>query len=79
MVPSHYCEEVSLMELTISADTVIQAAALAAALGTLGGIIYWCFKFVSRQKAQDKELAAVRKELTVICYGVLACLKGLKE
>ena len=28
---------------------------------------------------QAGELAAIRKEQTLICYGVLACLKGLKE
>ena len=32
-----------------------------------------------RNKKQDEELAAIRKEQTLICYGVLACLKGMKE
>ena len=50
-----------------------------AALGGIGGVVVWCIKFVDRQKKQDKELAAIRKEQTLICYGVLARLKGLKE
>ena len=67
------------MELTISADTVIRAASLLAALGGLGGAAVWCLRFVERQKHQDKEITAIRKEQTLICYGILACLKGLKE
>lgn len=67
------------MQVTISADTIIKLAALLTALGGLGGAAVWCVKFVERQKHQDKELAAVRREQTLICYGVLACLKGLKE
>ena len=71
--------EVIHMEVTISADAIIKLAALLTALGGLGGVAVWCIKFVERQKHQDKEIAAIRKEQTLICYGVLACLKGLKE
>lgn len=67
------------MEVTIGVDTIIKVAALLTALGVIGGVVVWCIKFVERQKRQDKELAAIRKEQTLICYGVLACLKGLKE
>lgn len=67
------------MEVTIGVDTIIKAAALLTALGAIGGVVVWCIKFVDRQKKQDHELAAIRKEQTLICYGVLACLKGLKE
>ena len=67
------------MEITISASSVIQAAAVLTALGVIGGVVVWCIRFVDRQKKQDKEIAAIRKENTMICYGILACLKGLKE
>ena len=67
------------MEVTISADGIIKLAALLAAVGGIGGLVVWCIKFVDRQKKQDQELTAIRKEQTLICYGVLACLKGLKE
>ena len=63
----------------IDANTIITISAVLAALGGIGGVVVWCIKFVDRQKKQDKELAAIRKEQTLICYGVLACLKGLKE
>ena len=67
------------MELTINTDTLIQVAAVLTAIGSIGGVVLWCIKFVDRQKKQDKELAVIRREQTLICYGVLACLKGLKE
>ena len=67
------------MQITINADTIIKFAAVLTALGGIGGVAMWCIKFVQRNDRQDKELDAIRKEQTVICYGILACLKGLKE
>lgn len=67
------------MEITISAQTIITIAGVLAALGTIGGGVVWCVKFVDRQKKQDKEIAAIRREQTLICYGIKACLQGLKE
>ena len=63
----------------IDADVIIKAGAVLAALGALGGAALWLFKFVERNRRQDEELKAIRKEQTLICYGVMACLKGLKE
>lgn len=67
------------MEVTITADAVIKLASLLGALGVIGGAALWAYRFVERDKKQDRELTAIRKEQTLICYGVLACLKGLKE
>lgn len=67
------------MEVTINAGTIITAASFLAALGSLGSVIVWWIRFVDRDKKQDKELSAIRKEQTLICYGILACLRGLRE
>ena len=67
------------MQVTLGADTIITAAALLTALGSLWGALIWWVKFIERDKQQDKELKAIRREQTLICFGVLACLKGLKE
>lgn len=67
------------MEVTISADVIVEAAAVLTALGVLGAGVVRCIKFVDRQKKQDKELADIRREQTLICYGIMACLRGLKE
>ena len=63
----------------IDADVIIKGASLLGALGVLGGVVVWLFKFVDRNHKQDEELKAIRKEQTLICYGILACLRGLKE
>ena len=63
----------------IDPKTLIELAALQTDLGVIGGAALWAVKFVDRQKKQDQELTAIRKEQTLICYGVMACLRGLKE
>lgn len=65
------------MQVTISADAIIKLAALLGALGGIGGVVVWCVRFVQRQKSQDKEIAAMREEQCLICYGLSACLDGL--
>lgn len=63
----------------IEIDMVIKLAAVLAAIGTIGGLLVTCYRFYARQQAQDRELAAVREELTLLCYSVRACLQGLAE
>ena len=67
------------MSIELSAATVITAAALISGLGVIFGVVAWAIRFVDRQKAQDKEIKAIKEEQTVLVYGVLACLKGLRE
>ena len=67
------------MEVVINADRLIALTELVTALGVIGGVVLWCIKFVQRSKRQHEELKAIRREQTLICYGLLACLQGLKE
>lgn len=67
------------MEITVTTDTLIKLAALLTALGVIGGVVLWCFRFVERNKKQDAAILEIKQEQTLICFGVLACLKGLKE
>jgi len=67
------------MSVTITAQTIISAAALLAAIGALAAIYNKGYDFVTRQKKQDEEIKAIRSEQSLLTYGVLACLKGLKE
>lgn len=63
----------------IDGELIIQVASVLTAIGVIGGVLLWCFRFVSRQKKQDKEIAAICEEQTIMCFGILACLKGLRE
>ena len=67
------------MEVIINANTLTTLAEVLTALGVIGGVVLWCIKVIQRSKRQHEELKAIRKEQTLICYGLLACLKGLKE
>lgn len=60
-------------------ESIIQISALIGALCVIFGSIFSVYKFYLRQLKQDKELDATREELGIICYGLFACLSGLKE
>ena len=63
----------------IDLETLKSSAAIITALGTICGVIVAAYKFYARQKKQDEELAAIRAELQLLCYGLRACLSGLNE
>ena len=64
-------------DMYIEIESIKSLAALITALGTIGGLIVAVYKFYARQKKQDEELAAMRSELQLICFGLKACLSGL--
>ena len=63
----------------IGADTVIKAATVVTALITLCGFLIAAYKWYARQNQQDVEIKRIKKEQCLMMYGILACLKGLKE
>lgn len=67
------------MEVVITADTIIKVASLIGALGVICGVIVTIVKHFSKQKALADEVRETRHEQEIICFGVLACLKGLGE
>lgn len=58
---------------------VITAAAVVSGLSVLGAAAVKLVRFWLDQKAQDREIRQVKTEMGIICYGVLACLDGLKQ
>lgn len=78
------------MQITVTWQTVITAAAFISALAAILKTYNRGYDFVKRQQEQDKELKSIREETnkkissiqeeqTLLTYGILACLKGLKE
>lgn len=78
------------MQITLTWQTLITAGAVLGAAGVLVGAIVKLVHWVDRQKQQDNDLQALRhthntdmdamkQEQTLLVYGILACLKGLKE
>ena len=58
---------------------VLSLAAIIGALSVIGGALFAVFRFIEQQKANKAEIKAVKKELTLICYGLSACLDGLEQ
>lgn len=78
------------MTITLTWQTVITAGLVIGAVTTIVTLLFKFVRWVDRQKRQDTELRDLREhhdedvgtiqdELTMLTYGVLACLKGLKE
>ncbi len=63
----------------LDTEFIIRMAALAGAFATLGAMLYKSFRWMERQKLQDAEIEAIKKEQCVMCYGLLATLDGLKQ
>ena len=67
------------MSVTITWQTVLTAAAFITAIVTLIKYFGKGYKFVEAQGEQEKEIKAIKEEQQLLTYGVLACLKGLRE
>lgn len=46
---------------------------------TLVGFLYAIFKWFEKQEKQDKDIAGLKEELTMISYCMSACLDGLEQ
>ena len=66
-------EAIVLKELLLVLAEILGAGAV------VFGAMFAVHKWVLKQNNQDVEIKALKEEQTVICYGVLAALKGLKE
>ena len=67
------------MQVTISVQTIITAAALIAAVAALIGYYNKAYRWYQKQEKQDQDIASMKMEQSLLTYGVLACLKGLHE
>lgn len=72
--------------MTITADQIIRAASLLAAIGALISGLIAVYKaaraidkVVENNKKQNAEIAEIREEQTISCYALQGCLKGLIE
>ena len=66
-------------EAIVLKDVLLLLAELFGAGAVVFGAIFATYKWVLKQNKQDVEIKALKEEQTLICYGVLAALKGLSE
>lgn len=60
-------------------NTIITAASLLAAIGAIFSVVFAVYRWYLRQNRQDTEIEKLKSEQCLLTYGILACLKGLKE
>ena len=76
--------------MTVTWQTIITTSAIMAAFVAIVGHFVKVVRWVDNQRTQDSKIDALRKhheddmrsiktEQTLLVYGVLACLKGMKE
>ncbi|NBH72954.1 branched-chain amino acid ABC transporter permease [Clostridiaceae bacterium] len=63
----------------VNAETILSAAALLGAVGAILGGLFAAYSWYQKQNKQDEDIKAMKEEMCLLTYGVLACLKGLKE
>ena len=63
----------------VDASAIVTAGAVLAAVIAFLSNYNKAHKWILKQKQQDSDIAAIKEEQTLMTYGLLACLKGLKE
>jgi len=60
-------------------QSLVSAAAVLSAILAIAACYNRALRWVDKQNRQDRAIAELREEQTLLTYGVLACLKGLSE
>lgn len=63
----------------IDTNTIVMAASVISALVVIFSAVFAVYRWYLRQNQQDKEIENMKAEQCLLTYGILACLKGLKE
>lgn len=74
----------------ISVETIITAGSLIGAIGVIGGALIAAYKSYKKpaeleakieklNKDHEEDIRKINEEQCLVTYGLLACLKGLKE
>lgn len=65
--------------MTITTENIITAAAFIGAILTIFGVVFAVYRWYLRQEMQDKDIAKIKEENTLICFALSACLDGLQQ
>lgn len=68
-----------MSSVTVSADTIITIAAVIGALGVIFGVVFGVYRWYLKQEKQDKDIAHIKEEDTLIVFALSACLDGLQQ
>ena len=63
----------------IDHETIVTAASVLTALVVIFSAVFAIYRWYLKQGKQDEEIAQMKQEQALLTYGILACLKGLRE
>ena len=63
----------------IDRTSIITTASVISALVVIFSAVFAVYRWYLKQNRQDKEIEKIKSEQCLLTYGILACLKGLKE
>lgn len=63
----------------IDTNTIVTTASVITALMVIFSAIFGAYRWYLKQNKQDTEMKQIKDEQCLLVYGVLACLKGMKE
>lgn len=67
------------MNITITAQSLITAAAVLSAILAIAGVVFAVYRWYLKQNKQNDEIKKIKTENTLICYGLSAALDGLMQ
>ena len=67
------------MEIVLTWQSLVGAAAIVGAVVAIITYLRKLFGWFEKQEMQDHEIKEITEEQTLLTYGILACLRGLKE
>lgn len=63
----------------VNHETIVTAASVLTALVVIFSAVFAAYRWYLKQGKQDREIEKMKSEQALLTYGILACLKGLKE
>ena len=68
-----------ILGVEITADSILTMLYIITALIAIFGSIFAAYRWYLKQEKQDKDIEKIKRENTLICESLMACLDGLEQ
>ena len=67
------------MNITITAQSLITAAAVLSAVLAIAGVVFAVYRWYLGRKKDNVDISRIKEENCLICFALSACLDGLTQ